>query len=39
MKHTRYSDNALTRMRKVLDDSATDMDVIWAEHGFGRGRA
>jgi hypothetical protein len=39
MKLTRYSDNALTQMRKALGDPATDMDAIWAEHGFGRGRA
>ena len=39
MKLTRYSDNALTRMREALDDPATDMDAIWTEHGFGRGRA
>jgi hypothetical protein len=31
-----YSDNAFTRMREALDDPATDMDAIWAEHGFGR---
>ena len=39
MKLTRYSDNALTRMQEALDDPATDMDAIWIEHGFGRGRA
>jgi prophage antirepressor-like protein len=36
MKLIRYSDNALTRMRETLDDPATDMAAIWAEHGFGR---
>lgn len=36
MKLIRYSDNALTRMREALDDPATDMAAIWAEHGFGR---
>lgn len=39
MKMTRYSDNALTRMREAIDDPATDMDAIWAEHGFGGRRA
>jgi len=33
----RYSDNAFTLMRQALDDPATDMDAIWAGHGFGRG--
>jgi len=37
VKHVRYSDNAFTRMRDALDDPATDMNKIWAKHGFGRG--
>lgn len=40
IKLIQYSDNAYTRMRDALDDPATDMDAIWAEHGFGgRGSA
>jgi hypothetical protein len=35
----RYSDNAFTQMKGTLDDLKVDMEAIWAEHGFGRGRA
>ena len=34
-KHPRYSDNAHTRMRDVLDGEV-DMDAIWASHGNGK---
>lgn len=33
-KHPRYSDNALTRMRKAIDEQ--DMDAIWESHAPGR---
>lgn len=38
LKVVQYSDNAFTQMRKALDDPDVDMEAIWAEHGFGRGR-
>lgn len=33
-KHPRYSDNALTRMRRALENQ--DMNEIWKSHGAGR---
>lgn len=33
-KHSRYSDNALTRMRDAI--ARQDMDAIWKSHGPGR---
>lgn len=33
-RHSRYSDNALTRMREANDNQ--DMDAIWESHGPGR---
>ena len=33
--HTRYSDNAFTRMRDAV--AALDMDAVWAAHAPKRG--
>lgn len=30
--HVQYSDNAYTRMRTALEDTAVDMDEVWQEH-------
>lgn len=38
-KVVQFSDNSFAQMKKALEDRATDMDEIWAKHGFGRGRA